>query len=170
MTHTLDCKIYYSMIGDSFKIYERNTDVNVWATKAIIKMNLLKMELATIGFESEEPEYETLTDIEFTHDIKGGPYFSSETQIVIVNGKNQILKLDGKSVKSEEELKTILAAHKPGDEISVEFAHRGITNLGMIKLIENPRLIVLTNEKLSLPVTEEMLSFRKTWLDTKVKN
>jgi len=84
------------MIGDSFKIYERNTDVNVWATKAIIKMNLLKMELATIGYESEEPEYETLTDIEFTHDIKGGPYFSSETQIVIVNGKNQILKLDGK--------------------------------------------------------------------------
>jgi len=83
---------------------------------------------------------------------------------------DQILKLDGKSVKSEEELKTILAAHKPGDEISVEFAHRGITNLGMIKLIENPRLIVLTNEKLSLPVTEEMLSFRKTWLDTKVKN
>ena len=96
MTHTLDCKIYYSMIGEPFKIYERNTDVNVWATKAIIKMNLLQMELATVGYGSEEPEYETLTDIEFTHDVKGGPYFSSDTQVVIVNGKNQILKLDGK--------------------------------------------------------------------------
>ncbi|MCF2446379.1 PDZ domain-containing protein [Dyadobacter sp. CY345] len=83
---------------------------------------------------------------------------------------DQILKLDGKSVKSDDDIKTILSSHRLGDEISIEFVHRDATKMGMMKLIENPRLVVLPNEKLNLPVTEEMLSFRKKWLDSKVKN
>lgn len=83
---------------------------------------------------------------------------------------DQIIKLDGKSLKSEDDIKTILSSHRPGDEISIEFVHREATKMGMLKLIENPRLVVLPNEKLNLPVTEEMFSFRKKWLDSKVKN
>ena len=82
---------------------------------------------------------------------------------------DQILKLDGKMVKSEKDIKAILDAHKPGDDLSVEFMHRDAVNMSMIKLIENPKFVVLTNEKLSLPVTGDMLSLRKNWLESKVK-
>lgn len=82
---------------------------------------------------------------------------------------DQILKLDGKSVKAESEIKTLLADHKPGDEISVEYIHRGETKLAMMKLTENPRLVVIPNEKLNLPATETMQALRKSWLDSKVK-
>ncbi|SEI97353.1 Predicted metalloprotease, contains C-terminal PDZ domain [Dyadobacter koreensis] len=82
---------------------------------------------------------------------------------------DQITKLDGKAVKSENEIKAILDSHKPGDKLEIEFVHRGTTNMSVVNLAENPKLIVLTNEKLNLPVTEEMHAFRKKWLDSKVK-
>jgi len=82
---------------------------------------------------------------------------------------DQLLKMDGKSVKSESDVKNILEAHKPGDEISIEYAHRGESKMAVMKLSENPRMIVITNEKLNMPVTEAMQALRKNWLGTKVK-
>jgi predicted metalloprotease with PDZ domain len=96
--------------------------------------------------------------------ITGTPVYQAGLDI-----DDQILKLDGKSVKSEQEIKTLLADHKPGDEISVEYMHRGETKMAMIKLAENPRLVVIPNEKLNLPVTDAMQALRKSWLDSKVK-
>lgn len=82
---------------------------------------------------------------------------------------DQILKLDGKSVKKEADIKAILDAHKPGDEIELEYLHRKDVILGMIKLVENPRLIVLPNEKADLPVSDGALAVRKRWIESKVK-
>ena len=81
---------------------------------------------------------------------------------------DQILKLDGKVVKSESEIKTILDGHKPGDEIVVEFLHRKDVIMGMVKLTENPRLTVILNEKADLPVSEAALALRKRWLESKI--
>ncbi|MDQ6480244.1 PDZ domain-containing protein [Dyadobacter sp. LHD-138] len=96
--------------------------------------------------------------------IKGTPAYQAGLDI-----DDQILKLDGKSVKSESDIKTLLTGHKPGDEISVEYEHRGEPKLAMMKLAENPRLVLVPNEKLNLPVTDAMQAFRKSWLDSKVR-
>lgn len=96
--------------------------------------------------------------------IKGTPVYQAGLDI-----DDQILKLDGKPVKSELDIRTLLTGHKPGDEISVEYVHRGEPKLAMMKLAENPRLVVIPNEKLNLPVTDAMLALRKSWLDSKVR-
>jgi len=112
----------------------------------------------------------------------GNPRFKENSELVIAGNTitntplydagididDSIVKLDGRPVKTEDELKAVLASHKPGDEISIEYVHREKASLAMMKLVENPRLIVLTNEKLNLPVTREMQDFRKLWLDSKV--
>ena len=82
---------------------------------------------------------------------------------------DQILKLDGKAVSTQAELTAILNAHKPGEEIAVEYRHREETKMGMLTLKENPRWIVEMNETVNLPVTEEMKKFRKDWLGSKIK-
>jgi predicted metalloprotease with PDZ domain len=82
---------------------------------------------------------------------------------------DQILKLDGKSVKSESEVAALLTGRKPGDEMSVEYIHRGETMMVMMKLTENPRLIVVPNEKLNLPVTDAMQSLRENWLNSRMR-
>ena len=98
MNLSMDCKIYYSMIGERFNIFERHTDANIWSSKAIVQVQTSKLPLALAHYDGaeEEEEYEHRTNIAVMHEIKGGPYFASDTQCIIVNGKNQILKLGGK--------------------------------------------------------------------------
>lgn len=82
---------------------------------------------------------------------------------------DQILKLDGKTVTTQAELTAILNAHKPEEQIAIEYKHRDDIKLGMLTLKENPRLVVELNESAGLPVTDEMNKFRKDWLGSKIK-
>jgi predicted metalloprotease with PDZ domain len=82
---------------------------------------------------------------------------------------DQILKVDGKSVNTQAELMNIVKAHKPGDQLGIEYKHREQAKTTVIKLIENPALAVVTNESIGKPVTPEMENFRKSWLTSKVK-
>ncbi|MCF2494602.1 M61 family metallopeptidase [Dyadobacter chenhuakuii] len=82
---------------------------------------------------------------------------------------DQILKVDGKTVTTQAELNVILNAHKPGEEIGIEYRHREDVKLGMITFMENPKWVVELNETAGMPVTEEMKKFRKDWLGTKIK-
>jgi predicted metalloprotease with PDZ domain len=81
---------------------------------------------------------------------------------------DQLLKLDGKTIGSASSVQDILKSHKPGDQISVEFQHREEVKMTTMTLIENPRYTVELNEKLNLPVTEDMIKFRKDWLESKL--
>jgi hypothetical protein len=100
MSNTFNCSVYYSMIGEHFNIYDRNTDPNLAQTNAIVNIHSNKYELVpepAAGYiMDEEPQYEYITSLEIPHDIKGGPFFSNDTQCIIINGKNQILRLNGK--------------------------------------------------------------------------
>jgi len=95
--------------------------------------------------------------------IVGTPIYEAGIDI-----DDQLLKLDGQSVGSSASINEILEKHKPGDQIPVEFVHREEVQMAMITLGENPRFSVELNEKLNLPVTGEMLKFRKLWFDSKV--
>lgn len=101
--------------------------------------------------------------------ISANTLVGSPLYAVGVDIDDQILKLDGKTVKKESEVNAILAAHKPGDEILIEFQHRKDVVMGMVKLSENPRYIVELNEKHDLPIDGAVTVFRKRWLDSKVK-
>lgn len=97
MTQLLDCTLYYSMVGEHFNIYDRNTDPNLVKTQALIEIFSEKNELVPIGAHAQEdwPVQEELTRINVLHEVRGGPFYTCETQCIIVNGKNQILKLGG---------------------------------------------------------------------------
>jgi hypothetical protein len=97
MTNVFNCRIYYSMIGEHFNIYDRNTDPNLAQTIATVNIHANKYELVPAGYDmDEEAQYEYITSIEIPNEVKGGPFFSNDTQCIIVNGKNQILRLCGK--------------------------------------------------------------------------
>jgi predicted metalloprotease with PDZ domain len=79
-----------------------------------------------------------------------------------------ILKIDNKPFINETELKNILESHKPGDIVNIEFKRRsGEACTGAVKFEENKELEVVPYEITSLPVTPEILNFRKKWLGSK---
>ena len=81
---------------------------------------------------------------------------------------DQILKIDGKAIAKKADLDAIIAVHKPGDQVNIEYQHREETKMGMINLIENPKFIVQTFESSNLAVSEDIVKFRKGWLESKV--
>ncbi|WP_118973013.1 hypothetical protein [Taibaiella koreensis] len=99
MTQLLHCTLYYSTIGESFNIYERNTDPNLVRTQALVHFGVNKYACvpAMGGTDTDiDPHYEEVTRLMIPHGVKGGgPFYSSDTLCIIVNGKNQILKLGG---------------------------------------------------------------------------
>ncbi|MCE7060509.1 M61 family metallopeptidase [Dyadobacter sp. CY343] len=82
---------------------------------------------------------------------------------------DQILKVEGKAIGSQNELNTVLKSHKPGDKITIEYKHREETKLATLALIENPRLLVVPSETLGQTLTPEMQKFRAAWLESKIK-
>ncbi|GGM92699.1 hypothetical protein GCM10010967_27360 [Dyadobacter beijingensis] len=94
--------------------------------------------------------------------IIGSPLYTAGLDI-----DDEIVKVDGRSVSRNDDLRSVLHAHKPGDEIAIEYKHRDDTKTAMLKLIENPRLQVVTYEQAGKSVTAEMQAFRKAWLGSK---
>ena len=81
---------------------------------------------------------------------------------------DQIVKVDGKTVGKKADLDAILASHKPGDTLDIEFKHREETKITSISLMENPRFMVQTFESSGIAVSDDVVKFRKSWLDSKV--
>ena len=75
--------------------------------------------------------------------------------------------LDGKPVQKKEDIKNIIAAHKPGDVIDVVYKHQDETINGKIALQENPSFAVLPYENTGLTVTHAIQQFRAAWLGSK---
>lgn len=99
MTQLMDCTLYYSSIGESFNIYERNTDANLVRTEAQVHLSVDQYAYMPVGDTDESASSahrEEVTRLMIPHGVKGGSFFSSDTQCIIVNGKNQILRLGGK--------------------------------------------------------------------------
>jgi predicted metalloprotease with PDZ domain len=95
--------------------------------------------------------------------IAGTPLYQAGLDV-----DDQILSIAGQAVTSAAGVAELLARHKPGDQVVVEFKHRKETQMAMLTFGENPRYVLALNEKLNLPVTAEMLHFRKQWLGSKV--
>ncbi len=95
--------------------------------------------------------------------IRGTPLYEAGLDM-----DDKILKLGDARINTQRDLGETLGAHKPGDKLSVVFNHRGEEKTAMIILKENPTLAVITYENAGLPVTEQILRFRKKWLGSKL--
>ncbi len=82
---------------------------------------------------------------------------------------DSIVSIEGRSVKSADDLDKILNDYKPGDQLTINYIHRGESKLGVLILAENPAWTVIPNEDLGIPVTEAMKQFRASWVDSKLK-
>jgi predicted metalloprotease with PDZ domain len=80
-----------------------------------------------------------------------------------------IISVEGKRVRNKTDLDTLLSSYKPGDQISLEYMHRGETKPAMLTLQENPKWIVKTYEELDIPVNDHIMKFRAAWLNSKIK-
>ncbi len=81
---------------------------------------------------------------------------------------DQLIQLDGKPVKKQTELADILNNHKPGDQLALEYKHRGETKRTNITLAESPALAVAANERSGAALSADATAFRKNWLGSKL--
>jgi predicted metalloprotease with PDZ domain len=95
--------------------------------------------------------------------IIGSPLYEAGVDI-----EDQITQLDNKPVQKASDIVTILAEHKPGDVIDLQYKHRNKTINAKITLSENPAYSLSTYEQEGMTVTPEMLQFRNSWLGTKL--
>ncbi|HEU4556364.1 MAG TPA: PDZ domain-containing protein [Longimicrobium sp.] len=75
-----------------------------------------------------------------------------------------IYSVDGARTDSTAALGAIMARHRAGDVVRVEFAGRGQRHVVPVTLVERPMVRVMPNEADSLPVSEVALAFRRGWL------
>lgn len=94
MLTTQNCKMYYSISGDTFSISDRKTAEDIGMAPVTLSIDTYKTEA-----EHEDGDTQLLlyrTSLAVPHPIKSGDFFSSDTQCFFINGKNQVLKLGGK--------------------------------------------------------------------------
>ena len=81
---------------------------------------------------------------------------------------DKIVQLDGKTIESQGDLRSIIEGHKPGDKVSIQYKHRNLTTSAEITFSQNPNYSVKTFEKESIQLTPAVTEFRKQWLGDKV--
>ncbi|MCB2408300.1 M61 family metallopeptidase [Hymenobacter lucidus] len=78
-------------------------------------------------------------------------------------------KIDGQRLSSAKAVQDLLATHKPGDALPVEYRTRGGLRTAQVTLAEDPTLEVVPYETVKRPVTKAMKKFRADWLGGKAK-
>jgi predicted metalloprotease with PDZ domain len=78
-------------------------------------------------------------------------------------------KIDGQRLSSAKVVQDLLAAHKPGDVVPVEYHTRAGLRTTQVTLTEDPTLEVVPYETAKRPVTKAMKKFRAEWLSSKAK-
>ena len=80
---------------------------------------------------------------------------------------DKIETLDGQPIHTETDLAGVLNTHRPGDKLTVTYRHIEETRTAALLLRENPWVTVISFEKAGLPLTPDILAFRKSWLGAK---
>jgi predicted metalloprotease with PDZ domain len=118
------------------------------------------------------PDGASAGPVRFTFDTAGAVITSATiigtpAYIAGLDRGDRILTLDGKPLISADTYRSILAAHKPGDEIRAEVESRGTRKDIAITLANDPRLEIVTFEAAGKTVTPAIEAFRNDWLGGK---
>ena len=93
----------------------------------------------------------------------GSPLYQAE-----VESGDKIVSLDGKAVTTEAGWDAVLAAHRPGDVVSIGWVQRGARRDGSLTLASAPFLTIETFEQAGVPVNGQQEAFRANWLGSLV--
>ena len=80
---------------------------------------------------------------------------------------DRIIGLDGRELTAEADFRAGIAAHKPGDKVTIAFEGRAGRREAPMTIIENPALIVAAFEDVGMNATDDQLKFRAKWLSTR---
>jgi predicted metalloprotease with PDZ domain len=80
-----------------------------------------------------------------------------------------ITAVDGAPIATATEFTAAVAAHKPGDHISVGYTGPAGSRTATLTIAENPNLETVTFEDAGRTPTAEQLAFRNGWLASKAK-
>ena len=95
----------------------------------------------------------------------GSPLYSAG-----LDKSDVILSIDGTRIVGKRSLDDILESQRPGDTIIIHYVTRaGVEKTTTLRLTAHDRYEVVLYEDASLPVTDAMQAFRKSWLDSKAK-
>ncbi len=82
---------------------------------------------------------------------------------------DRLVSVAGQPVTSQAALSSIVAGHRPGEQVAVVYEQRGERKTATVQLVADPALEVVTYERAGLPVTPAMAAFRNSWLGSKVQ-
>lgn len=97
-----------------------------------------------------------------TNTLRNTPLYDAGLDI-----DDKIETLDGQPIHTQGDLSAILNGHHPGDKLSIGYRHQEEAKTSTLVLQENPAVNLVSFEKAGLPVTPEILAFRKSWLGPK---
>ncbi|WP_262385923.1 M61 family metallopeptidase [Hymenobacter sp. BT491] len=101
--------------------------------------------------------------------VAGTTIISSPLYRAGLDREDQITKLDGQRIVNRKTLVDLLANHKPGDVLPVEYRSRGQQRTAQVTLAEDPLVEVVPYETVKQPLTKKMKTFRAAWLGSKAK-
>jgi predicted metalloprotease with PDZ domain len=81
---------------------------------------------------------------------------------------DRVIAIDGRAIASLADIDAVVAAHKPGDVVRIEFESRGGTRTESLTLRESPALELVPFEVSGEPVTDDIRAFRGRWLGSRV--
>jgi len=93
MTTKLTCGFFYSVTGEPFSICDRYTNENVVRTNAQLLLQTPVMQPAFADDYFEDHYNQESAKLSIEHEIPAGNFFISETHGILINGKNQILRI-----------------------------------------------------------------------------
>jgi predicted metalloprotease with PDZ domain len=96
--------------------------------------------------------------------IVGTPLYEAGME----NG-DRLVSVDGREVRSAQDVTAALAARKPGDRVPLVFESRGSTQNATVTLAASPRLEGVLFEDAGRPVTEEIRRFRAAWTASRAR-
>jgi predicted metalloprotease with PDZ domain len=99
---------------------------------------------AGIAFEPARPRGAWLGPLPVTSDDGGvwvtdTPWIDTPLYEAGVDRGDRILELDGRAVRSAQDISAIVASHRPGDRIPVRFESRGSEREATLTLVEDPQ-------------------------------
>jgi predicted metalloprotease with PDZ domain len=91
--------------------------------------------------------------------LRGSPLYEAGLDV-----DDKIESIDDQSIKTQSDLSKLVESHHPGDKLNIRYKHRDQEKTSSVLLQENPALSLLSFEKAGVPVSAELLQFRKSWL------
>jgi predicted metalloprotease with PDZ domain len=131
-------------------------------SRAAFKLRKSKEKKASIG--NEALKYEEGKATVNSPTTVNGPLYRAG-----LDRTDKIVSIDRMKLASAGDLDTLLAKHKPGESVEIEYEQRGSAHSAKLTFDESNQMEVVPYETALIPVTDSMKSFRSDWLGSKAE-